>query len=345
MNEQYVFSSLTRISPLARLRWDVDARPWAEWETGDYVVCEVDPRPEGFNTIELATGRMAELYHGDYFVGVLGERFATVEATGSWREVGEDAAMQLLTSAGLLGRVTSKSSFIPPLLSGIYRGHVILDGTKATMQRFVQPVEERTFQTPTVLMMGTSMSAGKTLAAQMIIGRLRRAGLRVLGAKLAGAGRYKDIQSMGDAGAEWIYDFVDVGLPSTLEPPDEYRESLQQLLSMIAAEPADVAVIEVGASPLEPYNGSVAIEAIRDSVRCTVLAATDAYAAYGLMQLFDVKPDLVCGLAVNTSAGVEMVEKFCDVPALNVADVSTHAALDRILFDALGELGAVSRER
>jgi hypothetical protein len=38
-------------------------------------------------------------------------------------------------------------------------------------------------------------------------------------------------------------------------PEKEYRKILRLLLSRIAAADADVLVAEVGASPLEPYNG------------------------------------------------------------------------------------------
>ena len=65
---------------------------------------------------------------------------------------------------------------------------------------------------------------------------------------------------MGDAGADAIFDFVDAGLPSTVCPTDVYRQAVRQLLSRMASTDVDVAVIEVGASPLEPYNGDVAVE-------------------------------------------------------------------------------------
>lgn len=58
---------------------------------------------------------------------------------------------------------------------------------------------------------------------------------------------------MHDAGADAIYDFVDVGLPSTICPEAEYRSALDGLMSRVAGVDADPAVVEVGASPLEPY--------------------------------------------------------------------------------------------
>ena len=60
--------------------------------------------------------------------------------------------------------------------------------------------------------------------------------MSVVGVKFTGAGRRRDTLAMRDAGAEKIFDFVDVGLPSTVCPPEEYRELLGSLLGLIQAE-------------------------------------------------------------------------------------------------------------
>jgi hypothetical protein len=278
---------------------------------------------------------MVEVAEGMDIVGALGVRHATLEVTGSWEGVGDGGRMQVLTSAGLFGRMTSTSPYAKQLIAMDYRGHVLLDGEKATMRRFVSAVPHRPFAVPTVLMTGTSMSAGKTTAARVIIRQLRTAGLRVLGAKLTGAGRYRDILHMADAGAHDIFDFVDVGLPSTVHPEAAYRSIVQELLSKMAAAEPDVAVVEIGASPLEPYNGTAAIEAIQRSVRCTVLAASDPYAVHGVMHAFCMQPDLVTGIAANTRAGSELIEALCNVPALNVTDPESLPDLNRILTNTL----------
>ena len=79
------------------------------------------------------------------------------------------------------------------------------------MRDYAQDVSEREFELPVVLLVGTSMSAGKTTSAKVIVRLLREAGLVVVGAKLTGAGRYRDILAMQDAGADYIFDFVDAG--------------------------------------------------------------------------------------------------------------------------------------
>jgi acetylornithine deacetylase/succinyl-diaminopimelate desuccinylase-like protein len=233
-------------------------------------------------------------------------------------------------------RTTSRSALLPSLPSHLYKGHVLIGREKATMRDYAPDVSEREFELPVVLLVGISMSAGKTTSAKLIVRLLKGEGLAVVGAKLTGAGRYRDILSMQDAGAQHIFDFVDAGLPSTVVPEKEYRKILRRLLSRIAAADADVLVAEVGASPLEPYNGAAAIEEIGPNVRCTVLSASDPYALTGVTSAFGNRPDLVTGLATSTSAGIELVEKLSGIKALNVLDRSSLASLRAILKDTLG---------
>jgi hypothetical protein len=335
MNDLCVYGSLTRIAPLQQRGFMVRPISRDEWDAGDYVVGRVCQPPRGYTEVEVPTGRMVEVAEGTDIVGALGTRHATLEVTGTWEKIGDNGQMDLLTSAGLFGTMTSTSPHAKQLIATEYRGHVLLDGEKATMRQFVSAVPHQPFAVPTVLLTGTSMSAGKTTAARAIIRRLRMAGLRVLGAKLTGAGRYRDILHMADAGAHAIFDFVDGGLPSTVHPEEAYRPVVHELLSKMAAAEPDVAVVEIGASPLEPYNGAAAIEAIKSSVRCTVLAASDPYAVHGVMHAFGMRPDLVTGIAANTRAGIELIEALCNVPALNVTDPESLPDLNRILANTL----------
>ena len=88
---------------------------------------------------------------------------------------------------------------------------------------------------------------------------------------MTGAGRYRDILSFRDAGANAIFDFVDAGLPSTVVPENQFRESIRPLLHHIDNLNPDFAVIEAGASPIEPYNGEAAMEEIGEAnIRCKI---------------------------------------------------------------------------
>jgi hypothetical protein len=333
--DRCTFGSLARITDLNSTPFDVAPRPSGAWGRGEYVVGIVSDT-SGYRTIELPTGRQMEVAEGDAVVGAFGTREATLELTGSWRDIREDGVMHALTRGGLFGRVTSRSTLVQTPLELRYHGHVQRNGEPVTMQEFAPSVEATAFTTPTVLFVGTSMSAGKTTAARIVTRRLKRMGLDVLGAKVSGAGRYRDVLSIEDAGADWGFDFVDAGLPSTVVPEAEYRAALRQLLSRMAQPPADVAVIEIGASPLEPYNGSIAVEELQEALAMTVLCASDPYAVIGVQKAFEMlHPDLVTGVATNTAAGVSLLDALTDLPAFNIRDNDTHDRLDAMLSDRL----------
>ena len=328
-------ASVTRISDLAADNFTTSPLARDDWATGDYVVGQVLDTRGHLSSIELANGRMIEVMEGDLVVGALGTRVATLEAVGDWRSVDDSGLLNALTSAGLMGKTTSLSPFIGSPMRLQYLGHATRDEAKATMRGSLPEIDIVDFDVPVILIVGTSMSAGKTMSGRTIVHMLSQMGLNVVGAKLTGAARYRDMLSFGDAGASAIYDFVDAGLPSTAVDEATYRETLPYLLSRIAMEKPDVVVIEAGASPLEPYNGSIAKEMIRDNVKFKLLCAQDPYAVVGVQHAFQRAPDLVAGGAANTDAAIALVQKLSGLPALNLMDPASRSQLQAMLRKAL----------
>jgi hypothetical protein len=331
------FASVTRKSDLWKEPFDVNILPRQNWATGDFVVGRVAGTRNRLHQCETKTGRTVEMVRGDLLVGALGRRAATLEGVGDWCDIGPDLEMDALTSAGLFGKATSVSPLLPELMRLTYLGHAVRQGSKITMGGVVKPVPERKLKMPVILLIGTSMSAGKTSAGRVAIRALRHAGLKVVGAKLTGAARYRDILSFRDSGAGEIFDFVDVGLPSTVCEPAEFSSAMGQLLSQIQATDADVLVAEAGASPMEPYNGTIAMEMIRDATAFTILCASDPYAVIGVKEAFGIEPDLGSGPAANTTAAVELVRRFTGLPALNLLDRPSYSILKDMLVSRLDE--------
>lgn len=317
MKRRYFFLSLTRIADFEQDDIEIKQIDKANWNQGQYVACKVIA-PPGTLGVEMKCGRMAEVAEGDILIGALGDRFATLEATGSYRDVGDNNKMHVLTSAGIFGKLSSISTFIPNLIKIKYMGHVHVDDKYVSMKDYLKVEEYPRFSTPVALVVGTSMSAGKTTTAKILIRQLKLAGLKVIAAKLTGAGRYRDTLGMLDAGAEYVVDFVDAGLPSTIVSGNDYVKALKIMLGNIQKQNADIVVIEIGASPLEPYNGSLAIKYINPFVKFRILCASDPYAVYGVMKAFGSKPDLVCGIATNTIGGQQLIKKLCGVRSLNI---------------------------
>jgi hypothetical protein len=328
-------ASVTRISDLTPTNFATTPLARDHWESGDYVVGRVLDTRGHLKSIELPSGRMVEVMEGDLVVGAFGTRVATLEAVGNWQSIDDSGEFNALTSAGLFGRTTSLSPFLSPPLRLQYQGHVLRNDEKLTMRACLPEIEITRFEIPVILIVGTSMSSGKTMSGRVIVHLLSQMGLNVVGAKLTGAARYRDMLSFGDAGASSIYDFVDAGLPSSACDEAIYRDALAYLLSRITEDKPDVLVAEAGASPLEPYNGKIAKEMIRENVRFKLLCAQDPYAVVGVQKAFQRAPDLVAGGAANTDAGIALVHKLTGLPALNLVDPASWGQLAELLRKAL----------
>jgi hypothetical protein len=330
-------TSLSRRAPFRREAIEAAPLPRTDWRTGDYVLGRIVSEHLRTARIETENGRLAEVLEGDRVVGALGKRYATLETTGDWQQIGDDLVMQLLTPAGVLGRATSHSRSLPPLVDLLYEGHVRVEGEPVTMADFALTPASDVLEVPVVLLIGTSMSAGKTASAKTIVRALKRRGLRVGGAKLTGVGRYRDVLGMADAGADVILDFVDAGLPSTVCERAVFEPALDCVTSNLAREQVDVVVAEAGASPQEPYNGDTVVERLADSIALTVLCASDPYAVVGVTHAFGIRPDLVAGLCTSTQAGIELVERLSGATTLNLIDPASVPALESMLERTLGE--------
>ncbi len=327
-------ASLARIADFETNPYDVRALEHSAWDNGDYVLVEVTGATSELYQVESCTGEMLPARPGDQIIGALGVREATLEGVGTYAAV-EKGEMHAMTAAGLFGKFTSFAPTLPNPMRVDYRGHILRDGHKVTMRQFALQAEDRAFDIPTILLVGTSMSAGKTVTGRRVCKVLSSAGYDVIAAKLTGAGRYRDIASFKRAGASQVFDFVDVGLPSTVADRYEFRRIIRPLLSHIASLQPDYLVAEAGASPLEPYNGDSAVEELGDNICCTILCASDPYAVVGVTQAFGIIPDLVTGPAANTSAAVDLVHKLAHLPAINVIDRGTLPALRDFLANKL----------
>ena len=329
-----LLSSLTRNSDLDRESFEIARLAKEHWATGDFVMGEITGPKNRLLEFELASGRMVQALRKDWVIGAFGNRAATLEAAGSWRDISGDS-MHAMTSAGLFGTVTSLSTLVPSLTRLDYQGHIVRNGNKVCMSDFTIGKSGK-YDVPTVLLVGTSMSSGKTTTGRFVVHELERMGKHVIGAKLTGAGRFRDILSFRDAGACSVFDFVDAGLPSTVEPEDVFRQAIRPLLHHIDSLKPDFVVVEAGASPLEPYNGTAAIDELgEENIRCTILCAFDPYAVVGVEKAFGLKPDLVTGPATSTSAAIDLVRNLSGAEGLNVMDPDSLPRLREILRQKL----------
>ena len=102
-----LFGSVTRNAEFPPWPFPFEPLESSRWESGDFVVAEVLPRAGEAEGFELASGRECVPMSGNLLVGAFARRFATLEATGSFEEIGPDGLMSSMTEGGCFGAIAA----------------------------------------------------------------------------------------------------------------------------------------------------------------------------------------------------------------------------------------------
>ncbi|KAL9190846.1 hypothetical protein ACHAXT_000552 [Thalassiosira profunda] len=299
--------------------------------------------------VELCDGSLHPLKSNDLVVGALGVREATQECVGTWKRIGggPHPGIHQICGSGMFGKETDRSARHHPPATFRYQGHCFRLGKKLRMKDYAPKKKATTMpRCPLILIVGSSMSCGKTIAGSILIRLSKELGFkRVAGVKFTGGGYKHDIQEFSNAGADCVLDFCDAGVCSTVMPSEDFRDDvLPAMFGLLQDFGPDCTVAELGASPLEPYNG---VEALKELLAShthqrvfTVMCASDAYAASGLQKALvseglAFRPDVVCGIAASNSAGIALVERVAGLRGLNISDPASVETLRNLLKERL----------
>lgn len=317
-------------------------------EEGVVVVVEVLTNKSTYNTLELASGRMAKVGKGDIVVGALGHRKALFGYSGHIPpslQAGD--IIQMLNIGGVLGICDSinpdKGKPFDCRVLGValqfpYLGERIGVPARAGLRRLDLDAKLEARQVPVVALAGTCMEAGKTAAACAIISRMRHRGLVIDAFKATGVSLRRDVLAMEDAGARRSAIFTDLGVVTTtrVNGPALTRTMLTEL----SAGKPDVIVFELGDGILGTYGVDAILECpdIRAALTGVVLSANDPVAAWGGVKLlrdrFGIEPCVVTGPSTDNQVGVEIITTQMGVPAFNA--MSAGVALGDRVMQAVG---------
>ncbi len=221
------------------LIWD-ELRP----KTGDVVLARVDELGKQ-KRLELANGRRAFLYPGDEILVAYGNRYAPDQYEAV---IGIDLSPCDLVAAGGIAafELARQQRMIQPtqITPLGYLGDK--NGKRLNLIDYRVQATEKLPQIPAILSLGTSMNAGKSLAAASLVRGFKRLGIRVASLKVTGTGSGGDLWIAKDAGADVVADFTDAGYASTyLTPISEIESATYRLMNHAANEGCQIAVIEI----------------------------------------------------------------------------------------------------
>jgi len=317
-------------------------------EEGVLVAVEVLNSKSSYNTLELTSGRMAQVKRGDVIVGALGHRKALFGYSGHLpTELAPGDTVQLLNLGGVLGICDSINPshgqpfdcrVLGVVLDFPYLGQRVGVPARVSDRKLEaeRPLESR--GVPVIAMAGTCMNAGKTAAACAIVSRLRHHGLVVDAFKATGVALRRDILAMEDAGARNVEIFTDYGICATTSKNAPMLT--RNLLADLFAHRPDVIVFELGDGLLGAYGVEAILHdaEIRSLLTAVVLCANDPVSAWGGVKLlreeFDIEPTVVTGPATDNQVGVEIIRQRSNVPAINA--LAAGAELGDLLQRSIG---------
>lgn len=256
-------------------------------DSGQLVLARVE-RLGQHDGLQLAGGRRAALYVGDLIVVCLGDRYAPDQFEGVG-ETTDDGRCELLAAGGIAGTVRHRHGRMGAATA--LRVLACLGDASAqpiNIRRYAidLPSAVGTCRVPVVLVVGSSMNAGKTTACASLIHGLSRAGCRVGAVKVTGTGSYGDVQSYADAGASEVLDFTDAGYASTYRiEAAAIEHAARRLVAELERRDCEVVVVEVADGLFQRETAQLlASRSWHAVLHGVVFAAGDAMGAVGGVQ-------------------------------------------------------------
>ena len=297
-----------------------------ESRSGQVLVVRALEEKRVYDQVELTTGRLAHVSKGDVIVGALGRRDALRGFVGRVPEsIRAGDTIQLLNLGGVLGDAVSENRDVGHSLNVEVLGMVTRDGQGLNIEdAAIEPADEGVRPPPLIVVSGTCMNSGKTVAACEIIGGLTQRGYAVGGAKLTGVSAVRDPLNMLDHGAVCTLTFMDCGLPSTAGIDDvaPVARRVLQSIEREAGTELDVVVAEMGDGIIGQYGVETILRdpTFKSWISAHVLTANDLVAAWGAarwMQEHDLILDVIAGPATDNAVGMRYVRDELNVGASN----------------------------
>jgi hypothetical protein len=173
-----------------------------------------------------------------------------------------------------------------------------------------------------ILVCGTSMNSGKSLAAAACCRALASAGYKVRASKITGTASLKDILHMNDSGANPYSDFTYIGYPSTyLLGKGQLLDIFNQLDLRYANNPKNFWVVELADGVIQRETAMLLnSREVKSRIHKLIFCASDAFGAIGglgVLSNYGLKPDALSGVCSSSPLFVRELSEFTDIPFFN----------------------------
>jgi hypothetical protein len=300
-------------------------------EIGDVVYGEII-RLGHHSSLEHTSGRIHRVQDGTRAVFVFGHRYAPDYYEGAVPEV-IMKDVDLLSQSGIIGVVKTKNALIKdPTLVRIH-GYVVDEDKKVVNSRNspiirISRKKKKFPRAKMILVCGTSMNSGKSMAATACCWTLSATGHNVRAAKLTGTASLKDILHMNDTGAAYFADFSYLGFPSTYQLTEEELLSIfDSIDNKYANNPKNFWVVELADGIIQRETSMLLREpSFTSRIHKLVFCAADAFGAIGglgvLREQFGLVPDAISGLCSSSPLFLRELQEFSDIPVFNSVNIN-----------------------
>jgi hypothetical protein len=306
-----------------RLTDVVDVVDRCEAAVGNVIIVQALEEKRVYDVLELVSGRMAHISKDDVIAGALGKRQALRGFVGTVPDkIAVGDTLHILNLGGVVGVCTSENKDYGSPLRVRVLGMAVRSGKILNIADGAIPPREKLGKSvPIIMVSGTCMNAGKTMAACEIVAKLSQKGYKVAVAKLSGVACMKDILNMKDHGAVEGLSFLDCGYPSTAEMTDLAPLAKAIIYQLNRGKP-DLIVIEMGDGIIGGYGVTSVFhdEELMDATAVHVMCANDLVAAWGAkMQMQSHGQDIhvMAGPATDNEVGRAYVRTQLELPAAN----------------------------
>jgi hypothetical protein len=295
-----------------------------EPRVGDVVAVRALTESVTYGNLELPSGRLAKINRGDVLLGVLGKRRALKGFVGdvpATVEAGDK--VHLLNMGGVMGESKGHHSSLSDAIELEVMG-VVCDELGMAMNIAdvgLLPSASLEKSAPIIVVAGSCMNSGKTVAAIEIIRQAANAGLKVAGVKLTGIACLRDTLNMQDHGAFATASFIDCGLPSTVDCED-LPSVAKSIFNHVNSFGPDLIVAELGDGIIGGYGVDTILrdQELKDGIGSLVFCASDYVGVVGgiaTLRGMGIEIGVVAGSVTDSHMGEEFVTSNFGVPAGN----------------------------
>lgn len=293
-------------------------------QSGDVVAVRITDVNDTYRKLDLEGGELVDLEEGDVVVGALGNRAGVKGYIGNVPEsLDEGDELSFLGSGGVFGVYKSSAKELEKPCKGEFLGYIRNENDLRNMKDHgIEKADEITKDPKLVAVVASRMDAGKTTLATKLIENLSE-DYSIGSLKLTGSARERDRLSMYDAGSKLSLDFVDAGIPTTVEDPETVISSAKGLINHAwDSNELDFIVIEFGAGLISNYRVREVLRDldVKESVFSVCGVSLDVMGAYGLKEVLedmDYSLSFISGPITDTTVGKNTIEDNVGVPAYN----------------------------